>query len=113
MVRTGDTVLFYIGILCVGFAFGSIMGIFPGFTAQQFGSGNNSVNYGIMFIGFATSGYFGPTVMSEVYSQNGSYKPAFLIASSLTVAGMALSVVYTRIAAQERRLVQAKPETSG
>jgi MFS family permease len=94
MVKTGDIILFYIGILCVGLAFGSVMGIFPGFTAQQFGAKNNSVNYGILFTGFAVSGYFGPTVMSGVYAQSGSYKNAFLIAAGLAAAGIALSIVY-------------------
>jgi len=48
----GGKTLFYTGLCAVGLAFGSIMGIYPGFTASQFGAKNNSVNYGIMFIGF-------------------------------------------------------------
>lgn len=49
----GDVVKFYIGVSVVGLCFGAFMGVFPGFTADQFGQKNNSVNYGIMFIGFA------------------------------------------------------------
>ena len=62
----GSVATFYIGICIVGLCFGSIMGIYPGFTASQFGARNNSVNYGIMFIGFAAAGYFGPTIMSSI-----------------------------------------------
>ena len=54
---------FYLGISIVGISFGSFMGVYPGFTADQFGSRHNSVNYGIMFIGFALAGYFGPQIM--------------------------------------------------
>ncbi|MCI2048824.1 MAG: MFS transporter [Lachnospiraceae bacterium] len=44
---------YYAGLALIGFCFGGIMGIYPAFTAEVFGSRNNSVNYGIMFIGFA------------------------------------------------------------
>ena len=49
--------IFYVGLAFAGFGFGSIMGIYPGFTAQKFGRKYNSVNYGIMFIGFALAGF--------------------------------------------------------
>jgi MFS family permease len=85
---------FYIGISLVGLCFGAFMGVFPGFTADQFGVKNNSVNYGIMFIGFAAAGFFGPTIMRNVYVRSGVYQPAFLIACCLNLAGIVLTVVY-------------------
>ena len=90
----GTVALFYTGISLVGVCFGSFMGVFPGFTADQFGSYNNSVNYGIMFIGFALAGYFGPTIMGAFYQTDGSYSKAFIAAIGLAVAGICLSVVY-------------------
>lgn len=90
----GDVTKFYIGIISVGVSFGAFMGVFPGFTADQFGTTNNSVNYGIMFIGFAISGYFGPTVMKNVYAADHSYQRAFLIAAILCVIGFAFTFVY-------------------
>ena len=90
----GDLILFYIGISIVGICFGAFMGVFPGFTADQFGAAHNSVNYGIMFIGFAMAGYFGPTIMKNVYYKNGFYTQAFLIAAGLSVAGIILTVLY-------------------
>jgi MFS family permease len=93
-----NTPRFYAGISCVGLAFGSIMGIFPGFTALQFGSKHNSVNYGIMFIGFAVSGYFGPTIMSAIKSSSGSYRPAFLVGLCFAAAGMILTLLLSRAA---------------
>lgn len=90
----GDVVRFYIGVSVVGLCFGAFMGVFPGFTADQFGQKNNSVNYGIMFIGFALAGYVGPTIMSTVLKKTGSYVPAFWIAIGLAVVGLVLSFVY-------------------
>ena len=91
---TGNSLRFYAGIAAVGLSFGSIMGVFPGFTAAQFGVKNNSMNYGIMFIGFAAAGLFGPTIMSNIYSLSGSYRSAFFIAICLSVSGIFLSVIY-------------------
>lgn len=93
----GNNILFYIGAAIVGLCFGSFMGVFPGFTADKFGPKNNSVNFGIMFIGFAISGYFGPTVMSQIYRSTGKYQEAFLIAAILNIFGIVLSFIYSKI----------------
>ena len=98
----GDLILFYIGISIVGICFGAFMGVFPGFTADQFGAAYNSVNYGIMFIGFAMAGYFGPTIMKNVYYKNGFYTQAFLIAAGLSVAGIILTVLYRMCKKREK-----------
>ncbi|MEK4663610.1 OFA family MFS transporter [Priestia sp. FSL H7-0729] len=89
-----NVVTFYIGISAIGLSFGSLMGVFPGFTADQFGTKNNSVNYGIMFIGFAIAGYFGPSIMRNVFSADGSYQRAFVIAAILGMSGFILTFVY-------------------
>lgn len=94
---TGSVTTFYIGISVVGLCFGAFMGVFPGFTADQFGQMNNSVNYGIMFIGFALAGYVGPTIMSTVYRSTGDYHPAFLIAMGLAGVGIVLSLLYRKL----------------
>ncbi len=89
--------LFYVGSAIVGLCFGSFMGVFPGFTADKFGPKNNSVNFGIMFIGFAISGYFGPTVMSRIFKATGEYQEAFLVACGLNIMGIILSLLYVRL----------------
>ncbi len=94
----GDVALFYIGLSVVGISFGSFMGVYPGFTADQFGPKNNSVNYGIMFIGFALAGYFGPQIMRNTFAGTGSYNKAFLVACVFSVIGIVLSNIYKVIA---------------
>jgi len=96
MTKTGMMMTFYLGVICVGLSFGAFMGVFPGFTADEFGPKNNSVNYGIMFIGFALAGYFGPTLMRSIYAADGAYGRAFLIAIVFDIAGIVLSVLYRR-----------------
>lgn len=96
----GDVAKFYLGISAIGLCFGAIMGVYPGFTADRFGSKNNSVNYGIMFIGFAIAGFIGPTAMSSIYNKYNNYQNAFLIAAGFSIAGLLLSYVY-RIAVKK------------
>lgn len=43
---------------------------------------------------FAAAGYFGPTIMRNIYAANGIYQPAFLVACGLNAAGVALCFVY-------------------
>lgn len=89
--------IFYFGICLVGLAFGSVMGTYPGFTASQFGTKNNSVNYGIMFCGFAVAGYFGPSIMSRLYLKNSSYSIVFIIAAALSASGFLLTFLFQKI----------------
>lgn len=93
---SGITLLFIIGVLIVGLMFGSIMGIYPGFTASQFGPKNNGVNFGIMFIGFAAAGYFGPTLMTKLFQSTGNDQTAFIVAAVLGILGFFLTFVYKK-----------------
>lgn len=97
----GTVVPFVAGIALVGVCFGTFMGVFPGFAADQFGAKYNTVNYGIMFIGFSLAGIIGPLVMSGIYGSQGRYQPAFLVAIALAAAGFALTFVYRRMNRKE------------
>lgn len=97
-IGQGDTVLFLAGTSVVGICFGALMGVYPGFTADQFGTKHNSVNYGIMFIGFAVAGYCGPTTAGKILAATGSYSTAFMVAIGLAIAGILLTFVYRYIA---------------
>ncbi|MDK2808426.1 MAG: transporter, family, oxalate/formate antiporter, partial [Clostridiales bacterium] len=98
----GSTLQFISAVAIIGLCFGSFMGVFPGFTADKFGAKNNSVNYGIMFIGFALAGFFGPTVVGKIVAATGSYRHAFLIAGMLAVAGIILCLLYTAVNKEEK-----------
>lgn len=98
---SGQAALFYPGLALIGLCFGSVMGIYPGFTASVFGSAHNSVNYGIMFCGFAAAGYLGPSIMNGLHAALGSYAPAFAAAAALSLLGLALSLLFQR--QQKRR----------
>lgn len=93
----GDVFRFMAAVSVIGICFGALMGVYPGFTADQFGPRNNSVNYGIMFIGFAVAGYFGPTLCGKILTSTGTYGVAFIVSMALAVVGIILSVVFQKI----------------
>lgn len=98
---SGSSVLLIAGVLLTGLAFGAIMGLYPGFTASQFGPKYNGINFGIMFIGFAAAGYFGPTAMTKLYQGTGSDQMAFIVAALLGVLGFVLTFVFQKLATKK------------
>ena len=66
------------------------------YALTLFGLRNNSVNYGIMFIGFAVAGYFGPTVCRSIMASSGSYSMAFVVAAGLALVGIGLSFLFPK-----------------
>lgn len=93
-VSNGSAALFVVGICFVGFCFGSFMGVYPGFTAEQFGMKNNGINYGIMFIAFGVAGVLGPMIMASRFEAEQSYLSSIFLAIILAVAGLVLTFIY-------------------
>lgn len=99
----GDIVQFYAGVSIVGICFGAFMGVYPGFTADQFGPKYQGTNYGILFLGgFGLAGLIGPTIMTKIHSYTGTYQPAFLFAAGLAFLGIVISFVYRGIMARRK-----------
>lgn len=92
-----DNLTFYLGVCLIGISFGSFMGVYPAFTADQFGAKNNTVNFGIMFIGFAIAGYVGPTIMRTALNATGSYNMSFMVAACIAILGMVLLLIFKGI----------------
>ena len=95
-------IFFALGVMAVGFGFGAFLGIFPGFTADQFGSKYQSINYGIMFIGFAVAGMVGPSIARFAIQESHNYFLAFAIATVICAIGLALCAVLNRVVSRTR-----------
>jgi len=92
---TGNWV--FVLIALIGFFYGGIIGTFPSLTADIFGPKYMAANYGFVLLGFGT----GAIISSQIA---GHYRnvaaddislmfPAFIIASCLAVAGLAMMLV--------------------
>lgn len=96
--------LFYAGLVAVGLSFGSFMGVFPGYTAEVFGSRHNSVNFGIMFAGFSAAGIAGPLLMGSLRAAGFNYPVCYLAGGLISAAGF-LSIL--RLRSLRRRLSES------
>ena len=94
---TASVAAFAIGVMLIGICFGTFMGVFPGFCTDQFGTKHNTVNYGLMWIGFSAAGIVGPTILSAVKQATGQYQSAFVIAFGMAAVGLLLTVLYRRM----------------
>lgn len=90
-----DTIMSYqIAVALLGFCFGAIMSNFSGFCADQFGTTNNGLNYGVMWIGYSVAGTVAPMLTSSVYKSSGSYNSAFYMAIGFTVVGILMTFLH-------------------
>ncbi|MDR1514816.1 MAG: OFA family MFS transporter [Synergistaceae bacterium] len=94
LTGSGSVGQFYVGVSIVGVCFGSFMGVYPGFTADQFGPKHSGFNYGIMFIGFGVAGILGPNIMTKTFASTGDYQLSFMISAGLAALGIVISFVY-------------------
>lgn len=91
-------------ILIVGSCFGGFMGMIASLTADAFGPKNLPVNFGVMFLPFGVSAFIGPRLAAVIKeANNGDYSKAFLIASVLSFAGIALAVLANKLLQQRRQ----------
>ena len=91
----------YALIAMIGFFYGGIIGTFPSLTADLFGAKHMAANYGFVLLGFGSgaiissqiAGYYKNIAATDI---NLMY-PAFLIASSCAVIGLALMLILKKI----------------
>ena len=97
ITKEGSIIPFYSGICIIGSCFGGFMGIYPGFTNEKFSAKYSNINFGIMFVGFAVSGFFAPIVIGKIYSTFNSFIPAYYVAMVLSALGIILAGLYKRV----------------
>lgn len=91
----------FLGMCLAAFAFGAGIACMPAICADYFGSKHLGTNYGLLFTGFAVSGFFGPTVVSAIVQSDPSngYRLVFSAFVLLAGTGGALAVLLRRPAA--------------
>ena len=101
LIAGSSTFGVFAGISMLGFAYGSFLAIFPGFTVDQFGAKDNSLKYGLIYWGLAAGGFFGPIAMSKIYAASGSYRMAFIVAIGVVIFGLLMTVVFRIMTRQQ------------
>ena len=68
-----------IGIIAVGFSYGTLLSVFPSFTADQYGLKNYGGNYGVLYLAWGLAGVVAPMIADYFYDLNGNFKIAYII----------------------------------
>ena len=88
--------LFFLGLVCIGACFGSSVGVFPSYTAEQFGVAHASMNYGVLALAFSVAGLLGPNII-HLTVNNGQYEVAYYIAIAISLLGVIAAICCKRI----------------
>ncbi|MDR0769865.1 MAG: OFA family MFS transporter [Burkholderiales bacterium] len=78
-----------IGIVLIGFCYGTLLSVFPALTADQYGLKNFGGNYGILFLSWGLSGVVAPLMTDYIYDTTGKFTTAYIIC-----AGMMAVVIF-------------------
>jgi MFS family permease len=71
----------FLGIIIVGFSFGTLLSVMPALCADQFGLKNFGLNYGILFLAWGFAGVIAPIIADLLYDSTGSFNTAFSISA--------------------------------
>ncbi len=98
---------FILGAAVVGFSYGACLAIFPAATADQWGTKNMGLNYGILFTGWGVGGVLGPMLAGKIADTTGSYVGAYHVAGLLVMFAFVLamfSYIEISVSAEQRSL---------
>jgi len=72
-----------LGIVVVGFCFGTLLSVMPALCADQYGLKNFGLNYGIMFFAWGLSGVITPMIANTLYDATGSFNTTYIICAAM------------------------------
>jgi len=71
--------LLLLGIIIVGFCFGTLLSVMPALCADQYGLKNVGLNYGILFLAWGFSGIIAPVFANILFDWFGSFSYTYII----------------------------------
>ncbi|MFA6506123.1 MAG: OFA family MFS transporter [Treponemataceae bacterium] len=90
-------------MVLIGAAYGACMVTFPAIVSTRFGTEGFTANYGVTFFAYALSSFLAPRIAAMIRTaNNGDYSAAFIVASFVAAAGLALSFMFKKIEAGKR-----------
>ena len=85
-----------VGIIIVGFCFGTTLSVFPAITADQYGKKNFGANYGIMYFAWGFGGVVAPVIAGFLHGIHGNFHMAYIICAAMMVAMIIVNILYKR-----------------
>jgi MFS family permease len=84
---------FVVGAAVVGFSYGACLCIFPAATADNWGTKNMGLNYGVLFTAWGVGGVIGPMLAGKIADATGSYASAYNVAGLLVMFAFVLAML--------------------
>jgi MFS family permease len=72
-----------VGIILIGFCYGTLLSVFPALTADQYGLKNYGGNYGILYLSWGLSGVLAPLMSDYIYDTTGKFIIAYMICAGM------------------------------
>lgn len=76
------------------FAYGAMLAVYPSACADNYGTKNMGLNYGILFSAWGAGGIVGPMLGGRIADATGSYATAFTIAAGILILAALVGFVY-------------------
>ncbi|MCL2865123.1 MAG: OFA family MFS transporter [Lachnospiraceae bacterium] len=100
--------LFVVALMGIGLCFGGFLGVFPSITAENFGTQNLGMNYGVLFIAFGIAAFIGPRLAASLYETTGHHSSAFVISMIMSIAALVITIALIYSARRKKILGGAK-----
>ncbi|MCL2560230.1 MAG: OFA family MFS transporter [Turicibacter sp.] len=94
--------LFVLSIMGIGFCFGGFLGVFPSITAENFGTANLGLNYGILFTAFGVAAVVGPRLAATLFESTGNHSFAFVIAIVMSTVALVTMILLSASANKKK-----------
>jgi MFS family permease len=85
-----------LGIIVVGFSYGTLLSVFPSFTADQYGLKNYGANYGIMYLAWGLAGVAAPVIADYFYGIHQNFEVAYIICAVMMTAMIFINYILKR-----------------
>jgi OFA family oxalate/formate antiporter-like MFS transporter len=108
---------FVLGAAIVGFAYGACLCLFPAAAADNWGTKNLGMNYGILFTAWGVGGVVGPQIAARIADRTGSYEGAYhfsavLLAFAIVLAMLSYVNVSVDVAERELKIKLGKQQAA-
>ena len=85
--------LFIISVIVIGLCFGGFLGVFPSITADNFGTANLGMNYGVVLTAFGIAAFVGPRLAASLFESTGDHSLAFVIATIMSILALVITII--------------------
>lgn len=90
-----STFILVFGAACViYFAYGAMLAVFPSAAADNYGTKNLGLNYGVLFSAWGFGGVIGPIIGGKIADATGSYQMAFMASAAMLIVAAVIGFLY-------------------